>query len=74
MNNKTKWIVYCALALIAVLLVVIFSKNIWNWFENILVDLLIYLVVFGAGWLLGRYRAHRSSEERTVRGLTEAQK
>ncbi|WP_297434934.1 hypothetical protein [uncultured Alistipes sp.] len=33
----------------------IFSKNVWNWFENMLVDLLIYLIVFGAGWLLGRF-------------------
>ncbi|WP_418982259.1 hypothetical protein [Alistipes sp.] len=75
MSNKTKWIVYGALALIAVLLVVIFSKNIWNWFENILVDLLIYLIVFGVGWLLGRFGARRGSrEEQTVRGFTEAQK
>lgn len=75
MNNKTKWIVCCALALIALLLVVIFSKNVWNWFENILIDLLIYLIVFGSGWLLGRYGSRRGSrEEQTVRGLMEAQK
>ncbi len=55
MTTKTKWILYTALALIALLLVVIFSKNVWNWFENVLVDVLIYLIVFGAGWLLGRF-------------------
>ena len=55
MTTKTKWIICGALTLIALLLIVIFSKNVWNWFENMLVDLLIYLIVFGAGWLLGRF-------------------
>ena len=55
MTDKTKLILGTALALIALLLVVIFSKNIWNWFENLLVEIVIYLIVFAAGWLLGRY-------------------
>ena len=55
MTNKTKWIIGTAAVLIALLLVVIFSKNIWNWFENVLVDILIYLIVFAAGWALGRF-------------------
>lgn len=55
MTTKTKWILGSALTLIVLLLVVIFSKNVWNWFENILVEVLIYLIVFGAGWLLGRF-------------------
>lgn len=75
MTAKTKWILYGALALIALLLVVIFSKNIWNWFENMLVDLLIYLIVFGAGWLLGRFGGsrRRSRDEENVRNITQAQ-
>lgn len=75
MSNRTKWIVCSALALIVVLLVVIFSKNIWNWFENILVDLLIYCIVFGAGWLLGRFGGsrHSSRAEENARNITEAQ-
>ncbi len=67
MSNKTKWIVYSALALIALLLVIIFSKNIWNWFENMLVDLLIYLIVFVTGWLLGRF-GNRWTRDTTSRG------
>ena len=55
MTDKTKLILGTALALIALLLVVIFSKNIWNWFSNVLIDVAIYLIVFGAGWLLGRF-------------------
>ena len=38
MTTKTKWIIGGALTLIALLLIVIFSKNVWNWFENMLVD------------------------------------
>ena len=55
MTNKTKWIVGTAVAIVIVLLIVIFSKNIWNWFENVLIDIVIYLVVFAAGWLVGRF-------------------
>lgn len=58
--NK-KWVIYSALVLIAFLLVVIFSKNIWNWFENILVSVLIYVIVFSAGWILG-YFSHRNGK------------
>ncbi len=63
MTTKTKWVIYSALVLIVLLLVVIFSKNIWNWFENILIDLLIYLIIFGAGWLLGRLGGNRNPEQ-----------
>jgi len=64
MTNKTKWIIGLAAVLIALLLVVIFSKNIWNWFENVLVDVLIYLIVFGAGWLLGYFSRRKKSAAR----------
>ncbi len=76
MNSKTKWIIYSALTLIVVLLIVIFSKNIWNWFENVLVDVMIYLIVFGAGWLLGRFGGgrRRSRDEENARNITRAQK
>lgn len=74
MSNKTKWIIYAALALIALLLVVIFSKNIRNWFENVLVDLLIYVIVFAAGWLMGRFGGKRSGREvENARNIAEAQ-
>lgn len=75
MSDKTKWIIYAALALIALLLVVIFSKNIWNWFENVLVDLLIYAIVFVAGWLMGRFGGKRTGREaENARNITEAQR
>lgn len=75
MTAKTKWIVYGSLALIAILLTVIFSKNIWNWFENVLIDALIYLVVFATGWMLGRFGSkRRTTTEENVRNITEAQR
>lgn len=75
MTAKTKWIVYGSLALIAILLTVIFSKNIWNWFENVLIDVLIYLVVFATGWMLGRFGGkRRTTTEENVRNITEAQR
>jgi len=55
MTNKTKWIVGTAVVLVVLLLAIIFSKNIWNWFENVLIDIVIYLIVFAAGWLVGRF-------------------
>lgn len=63
MTDKTKLILGTALALIALLLVVIFSKNIWNWFENLLVEIVIYLIVFAAGWLLGRYGSRKRARK-----------
>ena len=46
MTAKTKWIIYGSLALIAVLLIAIFSKNIVNGLENLFVKIAIYLIVF----------------------------
>ena len=59
MTTKAKWIIYGALALIAVLLIAIFSKNIVNGLENLFVKIAIYLIVFCAGWLLGRFGGKR---------------
>lgn len=59
MTTKNKWIVGSAVVLIALLVLVILSKNVWNWFENVLVDVLIYLIVFATGWLLGRFGGRR---------------
>jgi len=62
MTNKTKWIIGTAVVLVALLLVIIFSKNIWNWFENVLIDIVIYLIVFAAGWLVGRFTGRKKQK------------
>ena len=76
MTAKTKWIIYGSLALIAVLLIAIFSKNIVNGRENLFVKIAIYLIVFCAGWLLGRFGGNRrrNDDERNARNITQAQK
>lgn len=75
MNSKTRWIVYGAVALIAMLLLVVFSRNFWNWPENVLIDVAIYLIVFAAGWLLGRLTGRRRTpHEKNMRNITRAQR
>lgn len=76
MTAKTKWIIYGSLALITVLLIAIFSKNIVNGLENLFVKIAIYLIVFCAGWLLGRFGGNRrrNDNERNARNITQAQK
>ena len=76
MTAKTKWIIYGALALIAVLLIAIFSKNIVNGLENLFVKIAIYGIVFCAGWLLRRLGGNRrkNDNERNARNITQAQK
>ena len=76
MTARTKWIIYGSLALIAVLLIAIFSKNIVNGLENLFVKIAIYLIVFCAGWLLGRFGGNRrrNDDERNARNITQAQK
>lgn len=65
MTKRTQWIIITALAVIAVLLIAIFSRNIVNGLQNLLVKIAIYLVVFAAGWLIGRFggRVARSGDK-----------
>ncbi len=55
MTKKAKWIVGTLTVLIIVLLGVIFYEPIWNWLESTIVNILLYLIVFGVGWFWGRY-------------------
>lgn len=48
--NK-KWIIYIVLIVVAFVLIVVFSKNIYNQLWKIL----LLAAVFGGGWLLGRF-------------------
>lgn len=62
MTTRTKWIVGAAAAAVVVLLVAIFSRNIVNALQNLLVDVMIYLIVFGAGWAVGYFAGRRSRD------------
>ena len=50
--NK-KWIIYIVLIVVAFVLIVVFSKNIYFWLSNQLWKILLLAAVFGGGWLLG---------------------
>ena len=66
MNNMNKaWIFYIVLIVIAFVLIVIFSKDIYLWFSNKLFYLLFLVLIFAAVWVLGRFgRGRRRSAER----------
>lgn len=49
--NK-KWIIYIVLIVVAFVLIVVFSKNIYFWLSNQLWKILLLAAVFGGGWLL----------------------
>ena len=48
--NK-KWIIYIVLIVVAFVLIVVFSKNIYFWLSNQLWKILLLAAVFGGGWL-----------------------
>lgn len=56
--NK-KWIIYTALVLIAFVAIICFASEIQVWFMSKLTSLLILVITFAAGWLLG-YFGHKS--------------
>lgn len=47
--NK-KWIIYIVLIVVAFVLIVVFSKNIYFWLSNQLWKILLLAAVFGGGW------------------------
>lgn len=75
--NK-KWTLWLGLALILALFILIwqFAPAIQRWLANVFIDIIILVLVFAAGWLLGRFggKRNRSREEENVRNITQAQK
>ena len=73
--NK-KWIIYIALGLIAFITIICFASEIQVWFMSKLTSLLILVIAFAAGWLLGRFGPGRntSADKQNARDITEAQR
>lgn len=75
--NK-KWTLWVGLVLILVLFILIwqFAPAIQRWLANVFIDIIVLVLVFAAGWLMGRYggKRSRSREEENVRNITQAQK
>lgn len=61
--NK-KWIIYIVLIVVAFVLIVVFSKNIYFWLSNQLWKILLLAAVFGGGWLLGRFGGEKRDTAR----------
>lgn len=60
--NK-KWIIYIVLIVVAFVLIVVFSKNIYFWLSNQLWKILLLAAVFGGGWLLGRFEGKKNGTQ-----------
>ncbi|WP_295959021.1 hypothetical protein [uncultured Alistipes sp.] len=75
--NK-KWTLWAGLILILVIFILIwqFAPAIQRWLANVFIDIIVLVLTFAAGWLLGRYggRRNRDRDEQNARNITEAQK
>ena len=60
--NK-KWIIYIVLIVVAFVLIVVFSKNIYFWLSNQLWKSLLLAAVFGGGGLLGRFGGKKNGTQ-----------
>lgn len=75
--NK-KWTLWAGLILILVIFILIwqFAPAIQRWLANVFIDIIVLVLTFAAGWLLGRYggRRNRDRDDQNARNITEAQK
>lgn len=55
MKQGTKWLIVAAVALIAFILLLFYSSEVYVWLMGKFTTLLIWIVIFVAGWVLGRY-------------------
>lgn len=69
--NK-KWIIYIVLIVVAFVLIVVFSKNIYFWLSNQLWKILLLAAVFGGGWLLGTLRRQEKRDTARQRQLIDS--
>ena len=53
-----------------------FAPAIQRWLANVFIDIIVLVLTFAAGWLLGRFggKRNRSDNEKNARNITEAQK
>lgn len=70
--NK-KWIIWIAIGLIAFVTTICFASEIQVWFMSKITTLLILVITFFAGWLLGYFGSRRSKEAKNAQNITRAQ-
>ena len=54
---------YAVMIVVACVLIVVFSKNIYFWLSNQLWKILLLAAVFGGGWLLGRFGGKKNGTQ-----------
>lgn len=62
MSTKTKWIAGAIAAVVVLFLIIFYANEIYLWLMRQLTALVVYLVVFAAGWLLGYFGRGRKKQ------------
>lgn len=64
MTATQKWILGAAVVAVLFVILIFYSSEIYVWLMGKLTTLIIWLVIFAAGWLLGRFGGRtRTAEE-----------
>lgn len=72
--NK-KWIIYIAVGLIVFITFICFASEIQVWMMSKLTSILVLIIAFAAGWLLGRFGGRlKSNGQTTTPNNTEGQR
>lgn len=63
MTTTQKWIAGAAVVAVLFVILIFYSSEIYIWLMSKLTTLIIWLVIFTAGWLLGRFGGRRSTAQ-----------
>ena len=63
MKTSTKWMIGIAAALVLFFLLIFYSSEIYVWAMGKITTLVIWAVIFLAGFLIGRFGGRRRSEK-----------
>ncbi len=63
MKTSTKWMIGIAVALVLFFLLIFYSSEIYVWAMGKFTTLIIWLVIFLAGFLIGRFGGNRKSKK-----------
>lgn len=75
MNNKWALGISLILLLVAFMITWHFAPAIQKWLADVFVDIIVLVLVFCAGWLMGRFGGKRRSHvEKNAKNITKAQK
>ncbi len=63
MKTSTKWMIGIAAVLVLFFLMIFYSSEIYVWAMGKVTTLLIWIVIFAAGFLIGRFGGRSKSEK-----------